>query len=154
MLSDEIHDVRRILQDQTAKLAVIEHDYRRLQMEHLGQSEHIKILEKMLDTYYRRGLFEGMSIAEFTAELNSDDPLGSIQTVIDGLREKGEFTMNDIVPTLRSLASAVQEQRDAEAKWVNEIESEERCKGEAEEPKPQYSITGKPLEPEVKQDSF
>ena len=147
MISDEIHDVRRILQDQTAKLAVIEHDFKRLQMEHIGQSEHIKILEKMLDSYYRRGFFEGMAIAEFTAILNGADPVGSIQTVIDGLREKGEFTMNDVVPTLRSLASKVQEQNEAQAKQdaASEEDDEEGLNSEAEELRPTFSITGKPL---------
>jgi len=144
MLSDEIHDVRRILQDQTVKLAVIEHDFRRLQMEYMGQSEHVKILEGTLDNYYRRGLFEGMSIAEFTAILNGADPVGSIQTVIDGIREKGEFTMNDMVPTLRSLASRVQDLNAANAKRNAEWDNLKEDLAEGE-PHPTFSITGKPL---------
>jgi len=138
---NEIHDVRKILQDAVAKLAVLERDYRRVLEDLQGKTDQVKFLEEALASVYRQGLFNGLAIAEYTVFLSrTDDALEEIRSMTDMLRENKTLNVNQVSALLKDLI------KEATGMVKKEPEAEEENAAPENPPEaPQFSITGKPL---------
>lgn len=136
-VENEIHDVRKILQDAVAKLAVLERDHDRLLTDYKARLEQIRFLEENVGSNYRHGFFDGLAVAEYTTQVSRhEDALEEIRNMTDSLRANPNLSMAFVAQLLRDLIKET----------LRPMASEPEAAGVLDEAPPaHFSITGKPL---------